>query len=1146
MKPFRQSCCHAAAAVLLLLPATAVAQTNLLITGGTHVRSGATAHAYILGQLESAGAPGPVAIDLTKPEFSVYQKDGNPSDPGSYRLVGVVRPVVDEATVSALLDRSWLLKPGTSAAAQEAELGNKLDTMFGALSASANSQSVAAKLANVIAASLADPNYREDLTLLGKTFPGVNMCLGNAWAGPVTIAGPTTFELRLRDASGQDAAVTARVTVNGSLVTPSLLPAPGTPQNSGIEISPTAPPLTAFSDFRAIAGNATVTAGFNEFKEQMAGRKLNRAVRLRWSTPNELRQRSILQSGYNLWRIPAANLAAHPDWLVSGPAKLSQIQALGAVKANTLPIMIPEDLTPAQAADAADKETNFFTDSLPKETILPAGAQDFAYFATAVDVLGRDGDVSPGIVVPICNRMPPTVVKGLKVLNDYNWLAGSGKQRFKLAWSPSSAGPDGGMIEYEIYRWDRYDGAQRSVGATPVATTAATTWTDNLAGSPNETNAHQTFWYTVRAVKVTGGGRFLAGHSGPVFGVIRDRKGPGITSTWIFRPCLEPTISAKPSSSQSVTDTTPGRLIPVTLSCTRLKESIAWAEFSVKLGNNPGDQSVIARIEFTESNVVEHVLQFEAAKFPAEGPSLASIRCRVGAVNGAVSDYVLANPPGNYPINTASLTLPFEADIAVTMVDSDAACPNGGITFPLNPLGGYLFTLGGLRADPDTSEFKFYRRVNDGPLTFIDHRLVHPTTPFVESEFTDSNPPPINGGRVCYYAQAFDSDGNAGPMELMKCIVYPPLALPRPVLDKITPNAPAGDGSRSLHIKWSCSPVGVDRFQLLISKNGEVPPADLGVDFLQGNSATQGVVVDGQGGKKFGVYVTSRVEGRFSGNATAAPPADLPVEFSIDLPAGNGDEFTIAVKALGVPADAIDGYSTAEGRLSNVRIGKWTQEDFSSPNIPWPVRGVPKISDIVELYLGAWTQPGLQTYPLATALKASLMNGSFDGIGVRIGQFVLGETPSPSPKGFLMLHNTRLNPHLGIYRTRNYLDLSDNSPASLYPCALYRYRVKNTTDPGLTSDLVQVSPLIESIAYGFVSADGTENQAAGPNTAIYDPFIAFHNLGPVSGGTSFGMYIKDTLPVIHGATYRYLLVRFSYLTKEPYDVIPVPDPITVP
>jgi hypothetical protein len=1144
MKPFRQFCCHATASALLLLPAAALAQTNLLITGGTHVRNGAAAYAYILGQLESTGAPGPVTIDLTKPEFSVYQKDGNPADPGSYRLVGVMRPVVDAATVAALLDRSWLLKPGTSAAAQEAELGDKLDTMFGALSASAKTQDVSAKLSNVIAASLADPKYREDLALLGKTFPGVNMALGNAWAGPVRTAGPTTFELRLRDATGEDAGVTARVTVNGALAAPALLPAPGTPQNSGIEISPTAPPLTAFSDFRAIAGNATVASGFEAFKEQMAGRKLNRAVRLRWSTPNELRQRSILQNGYNLWRIPAAALSAHPDWISSGPQNLSQIEALGAVKANSLPIMIPEDLTPDQAADAADKETNFFTDSLPKKTVLSGGAEEFAYFATAVDVLGRDGYVSPGVVVPICNRMPPTVVSDLKVINDYNWLAGSGKQRFKLAWSPSSAGPDGGMIMYEIYRWDRYDGAQRSIGATPVATTAATTWTDDIKGSPNATNAHQTFWFTVRAVKVTGSGSFFAGHSGPVFGVIRDRKGPGITATWIFRPCLEPGISAKPCISQSVTDTTPGRLIPVTLRCTRMKDGVAWAEFSVKAGINPGDESVIARIDFTDSNVVEHVLQFEAAKFVDEGPSLANIRCRAGAANGAISNYVFASPPGNYAINTASLTLPFETDIATTMVDGDSACPHGGITFPINPWGGYLFPLGGVQCDPDTSEVKYYRRVNDGPLTFIARKAEAPTTPFVESEFTDSNPPPINGGRVCYYAQAFDSDGNAGPMVLMKCLVYPPLALPRPVLDKITPNAPAGDGSRSLHIKWSCSPVGVDRFKLLISRSGELPPADLGVDFLQGNAGAQGVTVDGQSGKTFGVYVSSRVEGKFSGNATAAPPADLPVEFSIDLPVGNGEEFTVAVKALGAPADAVDGYSIAEGKLSNVRTGKWTQEDSSSPNIPWPARPLPVKSEATQLFLGPEIKPGIEVLDLAFGMEASLLSGAFDGIGVRVGR-IPAETMAPQENGIFIFNNLRFNPIRRVFRLHTTYTYWDGSSSSLLPCALYRYRVKNTTDPGLTSDLVQVSPLIESIAYGFVNPAGSAD-AAGPNTAIYDQFVTFRNLGAENGKTIYGMYLKDMLPVVHGATYRYLLVHFHPETKEPRYVLPIPNPITVP
>ena len=42
------------------------------------------------------------------------------------------------------------------------------------------------------------------------------------------------------------------------------------------------------------------------------------------------------------------------------------------------------------------------------------------------------------------------------------------------------------------------------------------------------------------------------------------------------------------------------------------------------------------------------------------------------------------------------------------------------------------------------------------------------------------------------------------------------------------------------------------------------------------------------------------------------------------------------------------------------------------------------------------------------------------------------------------------------------------------------------------------------------------------------------------------MYLTDTLPVVSGATYRYLLVRFDSVSKEPKHVIPVLNSVTVP
>ncbi len=369
-----------------------------MMSAATFVKTGGSATVYIITQIEGA-LPEEVGTD---PAFTVYRKDGIASSPGSYAPVGMMRAAVDPTTVAALLQRAWTLRPDLAPSAQESALSAKLDQMFGSLASSAAAQPVATKLANVIAAGMADPEYRDNLALLGKTFPGVNLCLGNAWAGPVSAAGPATFEIRLRNpATGEDLAVVGRVTVDAS-VSPTALPAPGSPVNAGVDVEPPTLPASMFADFRAIPGNnAKAITGFNALSSQLQGQRVNRAVRLRWATPDPLRQRSILQNGYNVYRLPAGSVPA--GWIggASGPT-LSDLLAANPVKANTLPVFNLEDLDAATAADASNTKTFFIADQVgsvqelrPAVSVLPGGGAAYIYFVTAVDVLGRDGAVSP-------------------------------------------------------------------------------------------------------------------------------------------------------------------------------------------------------------------------------------------------------------------------------------------------------------------------------------------------------------------------------------------------------------------------------------------------------------------------------------------------------------------------------------------------------------------------------------------------------------------------------------------------------------------------------------------------------------------------------------------------------------------------------
>jgi hypothetical protein len=92
---------------------------------------------------------------------------------------------------------------------------------------------------------------------------------------------------------------------------------------------------------------------------------------------------------------------------------------------------------------------------------------------------------------------------------------------------------------------------------------------------------------------------------------------------------------------------------------------------------------------------------------------------------------------------------------------------------------------------------------------------------------------------------------------------------------------------------------------------------------------------------------------------------------------------------------------------------------------------------------------------------------------------------------------------------------------------------------------VQVSPMMEQIAFQNEAYTGE------PAVVIKDPFIAGiadHRLTPISPVPTpvpCKLYALDRTPVVRGALYKYLFVRFHPQTKEIDRVIPAGE-ITIP
>ena len=318
-----------------------------------------------------------------------------------------------------------------------------------------------------------------------------------------------------------------------------------------------------------------------------------------------------------------------------------------------------------------------------------------------------------------------------------------------------------------------------------------------------------------------------------------------------------------------------------------------------------------------------------------------------------------------------------------------------------------------------------------------------------------------------------------------------------------------------------------------------MPPASLGVGLLRENSALgDGETLPGEGAKKFGRYESSRVEGAFAGEANSLAAPEPPAEFSIDLPADEGSTYTVAVRAVSA--------SSSVGDLSNVRSGTWVEESPVTASVPWPARPLPAKLEPLFYHLGPSEPASVLSLAASTAVEAKVLTiadtGDFDGVGVSIGRLVSVSRPQTDGQGGTSTFaSDRLDPNRGIYRVA----IEDSGGTGLFPCALYRHRVADAADPGVKNDMVQVSPLMQSVAYGFIDGTGNAN-AAGINTRIYDPFIRLSYAGQSGGKTVMSMFLTDTLPVVSGATYRYVLVRFDKESKEPKDIIPVVNPVTVP
>jgi len=1050
-----------------------------------------------------------VLVQPTRPDLlyqrklAVYLKPGEPDSASSYERAAIVGLQTDPNLIATLIQRAVNLGDDTNA------LSGRVDNLFAAIMP-AGSLTLPEKLSAVIRGSLDKPEHYNNLIQLGRLHPAVNLCLGLAHAEQLENPGKFTFEVRDFDLlANTDLGVLGRVTVETGK--PTVLPAPGGPF---------------------------------EVKDPSGKGHLN--VKLRWATSPPFRRLSLIGYGFNLYRVRKAFAEqAGNNWHTTPPLPgvLAAMSLLSpnVARVNNLPILISRNLDESAPADpnSVFNPTNLVAFVADDNGLASGGTQfedgdQFYYFVAGRDILGRDGTNSIGTLVTICDRIPPNSPPMPKIQNHYEYEGGMARHRLKIVWKPApSAGEDTQITGYFVYRWKapadiakfENNPAVNRLNAAfipHVPGQASYELIDDGAGAPTvPADYNKTFWYSVRAVDAAScDGGNLSANSPPAFGVLREFAGPAAPEGGGIRIlCCDPILESRRYEDVKVErqDQDPSKFY-LDLTCVRKDTGIEWAEFWLGFG---GSSNYVGRITFApgQSNVVRH-LEYPRAPLTGFNNLNIYVSCRVGTPGGDTSPIVTIETGG----------IPSAAVIRVPLWEAFSRCdrklfaprpgtvPGAGerkdcyghspsppqppdVTEEPEGLGPVVI----IPLTPTTKEFRLYRRVDFGPLTLIKQgQASYDAVTNLVVEIPD-NDLPANSGFICYYGQLFDEHGNPSPLtQLGECL---PIIKPSPQPLLAALEAVGDDNAPRMRIRWFCPPAGVERFELWVGNVGE-PPVNVLIPDLSGNQATSpnlepvdpNVPPAEQILPDYGTYLTPQPGLNFGSGAA----------FDVTVPIKTGRRYYVRVKVIRSGGSM--------GKASNVESLFWKSPPVAmGPQVPWPARSLPDVVDVGSFH------PSL----IAQRIKT---NG-FNGLGVNIGTViaVLNDTVRirtirDEKQGEIAVFTGNINPEDHMYQSP--------SGEKLFPVALYRYQVPSTTVPVVSGDVVQVSPLMERIAYAVEPFPG-----GGTMTRIYDPFILLTTpAGSLSVGVSF-LYLLDTQPVIFGAQYAYLLVRFDQY-GEIIEVIP--------
>jgi hypothetical protein len=1097
---------------LLALPCSLRAQSAAVpqnvATVGTSIQSGGQQWHYLLWRSSDFQS-------LAGEKIAVYQKNGIATAASNYSRIAVVEGLTDAATVATVLNRAEKL--GDNLLRLEAAI----QASFGSLLTN-NSLTLQQKIAAVVAGTHGDEDQHEMLDVVAASHPGLAMSLGHAFATQAT--GIKTYELRTFDtATSTDGDVIGRVTIDSSSIF--TMPAPGKPVQVTEHLVP--PPATAAA-----------------VKPEPTG-KDDLLVRLRWATPNPLRDASLMQHGFNLYRVNRV-FAEGFSWHLTPPSTAVLLSALAGnptevKRVNSVPIITERTLDDAQARYDTDLETYFVADDNGRYQTggVPfADGAEYYYFTTARDILGRDGDVSAAsALVTLCDRMPPMPPQGAKVENTFSLVGGVRTQKLKVSWK--AAEDSSGVKEYYLYRWEsmvamqsqakELDAVQKkpernliaiiphvggvdSYAFTDDGTTAPPAWANVTTTLPTmPAREGVSYYYTVRAMDDSACGGNLSKNSAPAIGALHDHVGPAAPAdSMVVTKCYEPATFFKNFTNEPNANYN-AAVIALRLLClpkatlpVPVRRHLAWAEFYKKAAG--GGDTLLARVPFIHDGTMG-----SSAELITAVPNVTSkpqIGCRVGLDSGAVSPIIYTQDNGLQQVADKRIVVNFEADIALIN------CPDGSehVSFDWANPGQKISPVITFTPPAGSAEYRLYRRVNEGDYQLIaEDQSSAGVLVLVEDDEVS-----ITSGRVCYYLQMVDENGNPGVREQVSCIDL--LAeLPTPML---TPLERQGStAAPTMRVKWFCPPHGVERFELWVGRSSGTLPSP-GSSGLSADLASHpNTSVDTAAGIDFAVYDTPLVR-LLSPNGSSST-------FSFDLPVELNATYEVLVRAVGVGSYS----SRPVGLFSNQESFTWVSAGVTGGiDVPWPARPQPAVSSF---------HSGIQaTYVNLGQLDTT--TATWEGVGVRIGEVPtqadnpvnkqLGATAvitldgHEPPESYVYSNSQAAAAEEGQMSAADAASLGASSRVGIVlPVAMYRIQVANAAYPVVSGDMVQVTPLVEQIAYEETNESGRDV------IKIRDPYIGLvsHFPVPQNPGSAWDLLLLDRHPVLQGASYQYLLVRYK-------------------